>query len=344
MRRVLGSLAVLAAGIGLTAPAALASPAGPAGLVRPAGPAPSASPGAGSFGIRLVDAPVSEEHNPRAWEYIIDSLHPGTVIHRRIAVQNKSSKVAHIKVYADAATIKDGSFIGGPGQARNELTSWASVSRPALTLAPGAAAVETATIRVPAEATRGERYAVIWAQETSRVQRPNQFSVVEVNRVGVRVYLAVGRGGALPTNFSVTEVTSGRDASGAPQVIARVRNTGQRAIDLLGTLKLFDGPGGASAGPFRFGAGLTLAPGQSGLMLAVLSKATPSGTWHVTVTMKSGITTRQSTAVITVTGLMAAGFSSTEMGIFAGVVGVAVLVLAWFVARGLGLRVRLRRA
>ncbi|HEX4833797.1 MAG TPA: peptidase [Trebonia sp.] len=343
MRRALGSLAVLlAAGMTLAAPAALASTDEPVARAGPWLPAPAAP--AGSFGIRLVDVPVSEAPDSRAWSYIIDSLHPGTVIHRRVAVQNMTSVPARISVYADAASITGGAFIGAAGQTRSDLTSWTSVGQPVLNLAPGASAMDMVTIAVPADATAGERYGVIWAQETARVKQGQQFAINEVNRVGVRVYLNVGPGGPPPVSFSITSLTAGHTAAGAPQVVARVRDTGQRAVDLSGTLKLSGGPGGSSAGPFQFGSNLTLAPGQSGLMRAVLSKSTPPGSWRVSVALKSDTTTRQAAATLTLGGLAAAGYSFPARSVVGGGIGAVVLLLAtWLLARRFGWRVRGRR-
>ncbi|HEY4991304.1 MAG TPA: hypothetical protein VII33_04395, partial [Nakamurella sp.] len=51
-------------------------------------------PGPQKFGVRLVDVPVSEAHNPRGLRYIIDFLRPGTVIHRRIFIANEESHSA----------------------------------------------------------------------------------------------------------------------------------------------------------------------------------------------------------------------------------------------------------
>jgi hypothetical protein len=331
VRRPLGLVAVLAAGLSIAAPAALASPLRPAGPVRPAGPA---SAGPGSFGIRLVDVPASEAADSRAWRYIIDYLHPGTVIHRRVAVDNNTSGVARISVYADAATITGGQFIGDAGATRNELITWISVSRPVLTLAPGAKAMDMVTIRVPRDASPGERYGVIWAQEASRVPQSKRFMVLEINRVGVRIYLDVGSGGPPPTIFAITSVTSGLRSDGSPEVIARVRDTGARAIDLSGSLRLSDGPGGAAAGPFQFQSGLTLAPGQSGQMTAVLSKMTPAGTWHTTVTLESGNASEVAQAVVQLGGMRPAGFVVPKTALVAGGVLAAILLLTiWVIAR-----------
>jgi hypothetical protein len=334
VRRAVGLLAALVGGISLAGPAALASPIGAPGAADSASPAPTASPGANSFGIRLVDVPVAEAADSRAWRYIVDNLHPGTVIHRRVEVDNISPAVARVGVYADAATIKGGMFVGDAGHTRSELTAWTSLSQPALTLAPGASALDTVTIRVPPDAAEGERYEVIWAQETSRAQSPRQFAVTEVNRVGVRVYLAVGPGGGPTANFAITSITTGRLADGSPEVLARVRDTGGRAVDLAGNLKLADGPGGASAGPFTFQSGLTLAPGQSGGMRAVLSKATPAGIWHVTVTLHSGITTRQARATVQILSQQPAGLVLPARSLAVGGTLLVVAGLAaWFIRR-----------
>lgn len=341
MRRAFGSLAMMAAAIGFAAPTALASPLTPADPGHAAA-GPSGSPG--SFGIRLVDVPVSEAGDRRAWRYIIDYLHPGAVIHRRVAVDNMTSGVARVRVYADTATIKDGAFIGDPGQTPGELTAWTSVASPVLTLAPGASAMDMVTIRVPRDAWQGERYGVIWAQETSRVQQTTNLAVTEVSRVGVRIYLAVGPGGAPPTSFAITSVAVGRDPGGQPEVTARVRDTGERAVDLSGSLTLSGGPGGASSGPFPFQSRITLAPGQSGLMRAALSNATPAGTWHVTVTLQSGTTTRQARAVIQLIGMEATGMDLPGPALLGGGALVAILVLAtWLITRRLGWRTGLRR-
>jgi len=341
VRRALCSLAVLAAGMCLAAPAAMASPARSAGSM---GPADSASASPGSFGIRLVDIPVTEAADGRAWRYIVDFLHPGTVIHRRVAVDNRTGRLAHVLVYADAATIKNGDFIGDAGQTPSDLTTWTSVAQPELTLEPGETVMDMVTMRVPADAVRGERYGVIWAQESSRVQQPGQFAVLEVSRVGVRVYLAVGPGGPPPTNFAITSIVGGRGPGGSPQVDVKVRDTGERAIDLGGNVRLSNGPGNASAGPFPFQSGLTLAPGQSGTIKAILSKSTPDGPWQASVTLQSGITTRQGRAVIQFANLQASALVVPRGTLIAAGVLVAILALTgWAVSRRYRYRTRYGR-
>ncbi len=309
MRCPLSALVLLVAGVLAPATSALAAPAH-----HPAGPAqhsaapahsPAASahapagPAAASFGIRLVDVPDFSANDPRALRYIIDHLPPGAVIRRRVLVHNNGQSVGHVALYPDAATIAHGSFAGDVGQTRSDLTTWISARRQELTLAPHESAMDAVTIRVPRDASSGERYGVIWAQETSTVPSGNGLAIREVNRVGIRMYLSIGPGGAPPTNFTITHITGSRQKNGDPVVAARLSNTGGRAVDLSGYLTLTDGPGGVSAGPFAIPDGmLTLAPGQNDQARAILPKRLPDGPWRVMIDMKSGLTERKASATI----------------------------------------------
>ena len=103
MRRLIGVL-LLALAAGTLVPAASAT----------AGANPVKS-GPQRFGVRLVNVPVSEAHNPRGLRYIIDYLPAGAVVHRRIAILNEESTKSHFTVYPDAAQITHGKFIGDAG-------------------------------------------------------------------------------------------------------------------------------------------------------------------------------------------------------------------------------------
>jgi hypothetical protein len=289
----------------------------------------------GSFGVRLVDVPVSEAANPRALRYIIDYLPTGTVIHRRILVVNKEAQTARFTVYPDAAFITGGQFVGYAGASRNELTTWVSVQHPTVTLAAGASVMDMITIRVPPGATRGEHYGVIWVQQTAKVRaRGPEFGVTEVSRVGVRVYVAVGRGGAPPTKFDITSITGHLTDAGRPVIVARVNNTGGRAIDLNGSARLTDGPGGTSSGPFPAQRIVTLAPGQSWNMTFAAPKSLPDGSWRATVKLGSGLTTATATAAIQLTTNVAsqAAASATPWIWVAlgGLVVALVAAVAWY--------------
>jgi hypothetical protein len=296
---------------------------------------PSAAPGPqGTFGVRLVDVPVSEAGNPRALRYIIDYLPTGSVIHRRILVANDESQTARFTVYADAAFISGGEFVGYAGATRNELTNWVSVQHPTVTLAAGTSVMDMITIRVPLGATRGEHYGVIWVQQMAKARaRRGESGVIEVSRVGVRLYVAVGRGGAPPTSFDITSVTGHLTDAGHPMIVAHVNNTGGRAIDVNGSARLADGPGGTSSGPFPAQRIVTLAPGQSWNITFAAPKSLPDGSWQVTVTLASGLTTATATAPIQLTANVApqAATSGTPW-IWLALGGLVVLVVAtgWY--------------
>ena len=330
MRRLLGTM-LLAVAAGTVTPAAAAGAVG-----QPAtGPVQR-------FGVRLVDVPVSEKNNPRALRYIIDYLPTGTTIHRRIFVENDETRTARFTVYSDAAQISNELFTGDAGATRNELTGWISVQHPVLTLAPGASVMDTVTIKVPQGATRGEHYAVIWVQQESYARAASGFGVNEVARVGIRVYLAVGRGGAPPTSFAISSMTGHRSATGQPSLLVHVDNTGGRAVDLSGTLRLTGGPGNTSAGPFPAQQIIILAPGQSGNMSFAPPKSLPSGPWQARVTLVSGITTSTSTQTVQFGGLVAAQAGLGVMGwtgIAFGVIALG-LVLAGLLVRRHALRRR----
>ena len=302
---------------------------------------PAASPGPQRFGVRLVNVPVSEAHNPRALRYIVDYLPVGSVIHRRIMVLNQESGRARFAVYPDAARITAGYFIGDAGHTRSELASWIHIAHPVVTLRAHTSVMDMVTIRVPRGATRGEHYGVIWVQQTARARTPRGFTINEVARVGIRVYLAVGRGGAPPTNFTISDSAGHRTAQGRPVLTAEVHNTGGRAVDLDGTARLTDGPGGTSAGPVRVNRIITLAPGQTYPVTFLPGRRLPSGPWKATITLASGFTKRSASATILFGGRLTASIWSRPSTM--AVLGALVLGIPVLIAAGLRRRIRPRR-
>ncbi len=250
-----------------------------------------------TVGIRLVDVPTSRTHDPRARQYIVDHLKPGTTITRRIEISNDTAKPQVVKLYAAAATIAKGSMVFGDGRAANDLTTWTSVTPPTVTPAAGRKALATVKIVVPANASPGERYAVVWAELAAAA--PAGGGVTVVNRVGVRMYLSIGPGGDPASDFKITALQARRAADGSPLVAASVRNTGGRAVDLSGDLRLTNGPGGLSAGPFPAKLGTTLGVGQAESVLVPLDKAIPVGPWDAHIVLHSGTTQRDATARVT---------------------------------------------
>ena len=192
-------------------------PAVPAAAARPHdAPRPQHAPSSQGFGVQLADVPAAEVANPRALRYIIDYLPTGTVIHRRILIINDETGTVRFTVYPDAARISRGMFAGDAGQTRSELTTWISVQHPVVSLRPGASATDMVTIKVPRGATRGEHYGVVWVQQTAHELAASGLGLDEVSRVGVRIYLAVGRGGAPPVSFAIGSVSGHRSADGRP--------------------------------------------------------------------------------------------------------------------------------
>ena len=289
VRRFLGAFTLAAAVLTVAAAALTPALAGSAQAVT--------KPPPGVFGIRLADIPVIEADNPRAYRYIIDHLNPGVTIHRRVQIANLTPSAARITVYPDAAIIRGGSFVGDVGQTRSYLTTWITLSRHSVSLAPHTRAMVTVTIQVPPTASPGNLYGVIWAQETNLGKTSSGVNIIETNRVGIRIYLNVGPGGPSPVNFDITSIRGTRSAHGQFMVVAQVNNTGGQAIDATGTLKLTNGPGGLSAGPYKEPS-VTLAPGQSQPITVVLNKQMPQGSWRATIDETSGITQRSAGATI----------------------------------------------
>lgn len=251
----------------------------------------------GGLGIRLLDAPVALKNDPRAHVYIVDVVKPGEKFTRHIEVTNNTGSAQAIDMYPAAATINNGSWTVQPGRAANDLTSWISMSPSVLQLANNASATVTATFAVPTDVTNGERYAALIA--STRPQAKPGSTVAVVSRIGIRVYLAVDGSGVPKSDFTVDTLTAGRGDDGAPYVQAMVHNTGGRALDMTGSLKLDHGPGGLSAGPFPAKLGTTLAPGQTEPVTVPLDKALPAGPWHARIDLQSGLLKRAAEGTIT---------------------------------------------
>jgi hypothetical protein len=251
----------------------------------------------GGIGVRLVDIPVNTHGDDRALLYIVDHLSPGTTIERRIEVSNTTDSTAHVVLYAAAATIDQDSFLGSEGHTPNELSTWTTVKPGVVNVPAGGLAMATVRIAVPEDAPPGEQYAVVWAEVRSAPRGTG--GVTQVNRVGIRMYLSVGRGNPPAEDFSIDSLTATRSPQGQPMVVATVHNTGGRALDMSGTLELVGGPGGLSAGPFPANLGTTLAPGDTGSVTIMLDDRLPAGPWDARIDLKSGLLERTARATIT---------------------------------------------
>ena len=273
--------------------------AGPVAAAPQAAPpgAPPAAAEVGGIGLRLIDLPASANQDPRARLYITDHVAPGTTITRRIEVSNTTRTAVTIGLYAAAASIVDGSFLGAGGSTANDLSTWTAVTPASAPIATNAKLTATVTITVPKDAAPGEQYGVVWAE--ARTPPKDNSGVTQVNRVGIRLYLSVGPGGAPAANFTIDSLTASRSAAGVPSILAQVHNTGGRALDMGGSLLLRSGPGGLNAGPFPASLGVTLAIGMTEPVTVVLDKQLPAGPWDAQITMRSGLVERVAKATLT---------------------------------------------
>ncbi|MCO6006502.1 peptidase [Actinoallomurus purpureus] len=252
----------------------------------------------GAIGISLVGTPSDRTDDPRARVFIDDHVDPGTTLTRRLRVDSTSRTPQHVTLYAGAAGISGHRFTFAPGATGNELTSWITLDRSRLALKAHAGESVEATIAVPPWATKGERYAVIWAQVSS-VARSRKANIALVNRVGIRTYLDVGPGGEPPSDFTIGEVRPQRTRGGQRTVVATVSNTGRRAIDLGGRLFLSAGPGSLRTGPLPVIRGTTLAPGDQGQITVPLGPDLPEGPWTFRLTLRSGRIEHTATGALT---------------------------------------------
>jgi hypothetical protein len=251
----------------------------------------------GSLGLQLLDVPATAQLDPRARLYIVDHLAPGSRITRRVQVSNATGSTLGVRLYAAAASIARGAFVGAAGHQRNEVSSWTTIRPGAARIAAGDRRTAHVTIEVPSDAAPGERYGVVWAE--TRTSPSAGSGIAQVSRVGIRIYLSVGPGGPPAANFTIEAITAIRDRSGRPGVIARVHNTGGRALDMNGTLALTDGPGGLSAGPFPASLGVTLAIGDTEPVAIILDNRLPNGPWNARVKLRSGLVSRTAHATLT---------------------------------------------
>lgn len=286
----------------------------------------TAQEGPEGIGIRLVEAPVTAKDDPRARIYIVDHLAPGTVIERRAEVSNSTTSSHQVALYSSAATIEDGQFVGGEGSTANELSGWTTVTPGTVDIAAGKKQTAAIEITVPHDAAPGERYAVVWAEVSSKASAGG---VTQVSRVGIRLYVSVGPGAPPAPDFTVNALTPTRSSEGEPVVTATVRNTGGRALDVTGTLMMSEGPGGLSAGPFPAELTTTLAVGDTRKLTITLDDRLPAGPWDAVVTLESGVTERRGEATITFpegAALVTTADSPSDLPIIAGTAAV-VLVL-----------------
>jgi len=247
------------------------------------------------LGIRLTEVSADDANNPRAHLYVIDRVAPGTILTKYVEISNQTGADQDVTCYSSAASITGGKFTGADGSTGNELTSWIRMTKSILHINAGSVASVVVKFEVPADASEGERYGAIWAE----IRGANEDSgILAINRVGIRVYLYVGSGGAPASSFVINSVTVKRNIDETLELDASVENTGGRALDISGTLNLSGGPGQTSAGPFETSLGTSLAIGGSGIVQVMLPNEIPLGPWDATLTLSSGLVTNSLTSRI----------------------------------------------
>lgn len=251
----------------------------------------------GGIGVRLLPNASSSTADPLTLTYIVERLSPGHRVLRDVEISNTTDAVAEVVVYPAAASYVDNKFTFAPGRTADSLSRWSKVAQSFFHLAAGASALDAVTINVPKGATFGERYGVIWA--TVSAPSPTRSGVRLINRVGVRMYVSVGKGGLPAASFTIGSLVAGRNANGDAFVVAKVHNVGVGAIDISGKLTLSGGPGELSAGPFPVALGTMLAPSHSVMEQVDLGGQIPRGPWRADLSLSSDGTQHSSVTMIT---------------------------------------------
>jgi hypothetical protein len=331
VRRSLGGAVALAGAMALAS--TLIGHQGPAARAADATATPSATPSAtptatprqhkisqAGIGVRLDTVPRNERRIPLDHVYIVRHMNIGTSVRARITVSNTTRSTHRISLYAAAAYVRRGNFTFASGTTPNDLTTWTHLSTAKLTLKRNTQEPVTVAIHVPRTASRGQRYAVVWAAVTS-----SRGQITEVNRVGIRMYVDIGPGGPAAPDFVIESMTATRSAAGQPMVVARVRDTGGVALNLTGTLRLAHGPGGTSAGPLPLSDNLTLTPGATDPVRVLVGSQLPRGPWTAVLALKADLLQRTARQTITFPAKPAGGSPSWLLP--AGIVLAALLLV-----------------
>ncbi len=262
-----------------------------------------------SIGVRLLD-PSPGEGFP-SLNHIFDDVQPGRDIRQRVEVSNDTVQARAIEVYAGAATMRSGQFTVQDRGTTNRLTGWTSVDKQTFSLAPGAKAVVTVTITVPADAPAGTQYGVLWVQAAG-----DGSGLMTASRVGVRMYPTVVPPTGKTADFTISGLAGERDSAGRAVVVADVRNTGTWALEVDGELTLV-GPQGVALGPL-YPAATTVAPGAVGKVRFLVPDSVdlPAGPWQAATTMRSGAITRTYSGTVEFPAAATGGGSLGSLGGF----------------------------
>jgi hypothetical protein len=273
--RVSLALLLCVAGAGVTASVALI----PSEALAAESPA--------TIGIRLLEAADASSAQGLESVYIVGDLQADHALTRRLEIFNTSGSSMRITLYPAAAAIRAGAFTYAVGRSMNQLSSWITVARPVIMLAPRSDTEVKVRVSVPKRTTPGERYAVVWAQVSARTSSSGDVQLT--NRVGIRVYLSVGSV-QLADDFRIGTVTARRTVNGAPYVAAWVLNESSATVRIVGRVTLHNGPGGLRDGPVSMVPLSALPPGDAGQVAAYFDRGLPRGPWRASLRMSNGTT------------------------------------------------------
>lgn len=238
------------------------------------------------IGIRILEKPIQDKGNRRADNYFVDTLHQGDEVKKRIEVKNYNYDDVVVDLYTTEAKIENSSFVGAERGNQNDLARWIALPVDKIEIEARKAATVEFTIKIPQDAEDGERYAAVWAQPRISTA-PDEQGIALTSRVGLRSYVLVGD--PVPEgSFDVIQKRFERSPSNTPILVVRVRNTGQRALDISATASLSEGPGGAKAGPFVSDSGLTLPIAGEDDITVYLADGLPNGPWKAHLLLESG--------------------------------------------------------
>ena len=229
--------------------------------------------------------PRPRRNDPRARIYIVDHLAPGTVIHRRVEVSNTTDSIDARRPVPRGRHHREGSFLGAAGHTPNDVSAWTSVDPGASDIPAGGRVTATVTITVPDDAPPGSSTASC-GPRCARRPSPAAASPGQPRRHPPLPLGGARRGARRRLHDRLA--TAERSPDGQPIVLATVHNTGGRALDMSGTLRLSAGPGGLSAGPFPASLGTTLPIGATAPVTIVWT-AVPAGPWDARIALRKGL-------------------------------------------------------
>lgn len=227
-----------------------------------------------------MDRPLVEETIPR-----------GGVAHGTIELENQEETPAVLEIYLqDWEYLEGGSgdkLFSAPGASPWSASGWISFYPQKLELPARGKGVVEYTIRVPAEAGAGGRYAVMFFESKVGRAPENQqgVSVLYTGRLGSLIEVQVA--GTVERGGEIGAVTVGAFTADAPLTLGYTfRNTGNIALRPKASFNIID-----AAGRY-FGRGefkpLYTFPGRSGSTTTEWNGTLPPGTYTVLVTADLG--------------------------------------------------------